>query len=252
MKFTPIIAILILYSVSASADDSSCPKTVGMIAIRLFPEDILEGHASFYLKLGERLLPSPATPSTDPNLKNLWISTSTAPLALSDIKNLVPSVACIDFTKRTAPLVTRLLDGKCYAKFEFLAKPKCWSLRVKTRPYGYPFQVRLGDQSKPPRLESDTDPDWNLERDLPIGSATVEIFDRKQSKLLLLAIKDITYVRLKSDPETWKLDKDRLDEYFSVPDNQNEVFTEAERLVRKRLIRQLEYIHLQLDGAKQQ
>lgn len=254
MKLILILAILLLHSMPAPAvaDDSPCPKTVGKVAIRLFPDGSLEDWANLPLKLGGRLLSSPAMPSTDPNLEDLWIFTSAAPLALADISTLVPSVACIDFTQRNTPLVVRLPDGKCYARFEFRAETTCWSLRVKSTPYGYPFKVQLENKPKLERIESQENPDWNLVKDLPLGSATVEIFDRQQRNLLLVALKDVTYVRLKSDPESWMLDKSKLEEFSSDQDNQIEVDDDAARLVRQRLLQQLKYIHLLLERANQQ
>lgn len=251
MKLTSFIAILVLHSMPAPAmaDDPPCPKTVGRIAIRLFPEDSLAGETKLQLKLQGKPLSSPAKPSKDPKLKDLWIFTSQAPLALADIGTLVPSAACIDFTQRTEPLIDRLQDGTCYATFEFLTKPTCWSLRVQSRPYGYPFEVRLGKQKQ--RFDrKEEDFNWNLVRDLPLDIATVEIFDNRQRTLSLLALEDVSYMSLKSDPEAWKLDQRKLQERFSVQDNQIEVADDAMRLVRQRLIQQLEYIHLFLDGAK--
>lgn len=244
-----IAAVLFLSAASALADP--CPQAVGKIAIRLFPGDALAGHADLPLKQGGTPLPLPARPSNDPDLKDFWIFNSTALLTLPGIKDLEPSVACMSFTQRTNPMIDRLADGKCYALFELNAKPTCWSLRVVSKPIGYPFQVRLGSKSYPLRLESGSDTDWNLEKGLPLGpSATVEIFDRHQKKKRLLAIGDITYVRLISDPTEWELDKSKLDGYSSALDNQVEVRDEAERLVRKLLIQKLEYIHLQLDKGQ--
>lgn len=245
-----IAVVFFLSAASALADP--CPKTVGKIAIRLVPGDALAGHAELPLKQGGTPLPLPARPSNDPNLKDLWIFSSTALLALPDIQGIEPSVTCMSFVQRTNSVIDRLADGKCYALFEFNTKPTCWSLRVVTKPYGYPFQVRLGRNSEAKlRLESGSDPDWNLEKDLPLGPiATVEIFDRHQKKKRLLAIGDVTYVRLRSDPKAWELDKSKLDGYSSMQDNQIDIQDDAEDLVRKLLIQKLEYIHLQLAGGQ--
>jgi hypothetical protein len=235
MKIPTALLPLASLLLALPARGAECEPKVSLLAIRLSPASAMSRPLT--LALGGKPFLGDPEQSSHPKLAGLWIFRSSAYLGLEDLKGLAPVADCLGFALRTPPKVDRLEDGSCYGIFEYQATFTCWSVRVKSVPYGYPFQVVLEPHSeRGMRIESDADDNWNLEKDLPRSRAIVEIYEQvDKPKRRLLAIDGVTVVRLRNDPEASELGRDQLVDYVDVSSNFNNPMAEdARREARRR------------------
>jgi hypothetical protein len=207
MKNQIVACSLWVWLIPAIARGDSC-GAISTLAVKLFPNTDMASPSDLRFELQGR--PFKAETSPDQELPGFWTYRTTN-LRLEQIIGLVPTAACMVFSLRGAPYVARLPVGKadapCYAVFQFDAKPTCWSLRVKSDPYGYPFQ--LAGRSK--HIIDGFDKNWNVERNLPQKVVEVKIFDPEQIERCLFAIDKVAPVTVANG--LGKLDQEMLEQY---------------------------------------
>lgn len=140
--------------------------------------------------------------SLDPKFpRTTWIHDRGGPTKVAEFKGLRFEGRCSN-ARLTGPQVARLEDGVCYGVIEATVTSTCWSLRVVSNPYGYPFQVLVGAQPRDPRAEG-SDKGWDVEPNLPRAQpANVRIMARGTINPLLSI--QVSYARLQ-DQQVWEL-----------------------------------------------
>lgn len=155
------------------------------------------------------------TRSVDDRLPDTWVFSSGAPLDLSSYRRLRLDEPCLQFASSLGPAALPLADGNCYGVIKVTAATSCWSLRVETEPWGYPFRVATSGR-KPTKRKDDGLLNWNLEAGLPRQSANVDIFDRDREDDLLLSI-PVTYSRIVGSKGRLDLTSDKFVDHVVLP-----------------------------------
>jgi hypothetical protein len=166
---------------------------------------------------------------------------------LSMYRNLRPRDECIQVSAVLGPDSLTLDDGACHGLMRMTATVTCWSLKVMSTPYGYPFEFEGKGVARERRDNGGEG--WNVVKRLKkqIPELSIDVFAKKANVLLVRI--PTTYAELSDAGGAAELDFEGLLERIVLPKPVYNNFNEPQEGVDDAIKRLLLTTH-KLRGVK--